>query len=166
MPQQKHYTDVVQKAIDHEIDELRSQQGQYQWQSQTGSRQDQDNRARDTTPPADRYAGAPPPAQAPAPMRSEIADEKKESVTRGVAATGEIVVALDQRIDRLQLVRDWIGEDVALAQLIDTVIGQQIRASEKRQTRLNIVMSTLSLIVGWGLSAIAAPSLLTTIFHP
>jgi len=77
-------------------------------------------------------------------------------------AAAEIVAALDQRIDRLSHVRDWIAEDNALASLIDKVIGGQVAAAMRRQRIVNVVFNIVFLLAGWLLALFATPD---NLFH-
>lgn len=73
-------------------------------------------------------------------------------------AAREIVEQIDHRIERLEQVRDWIDEDEHLAHLIDSVIGKQVRASERRQARFNVLLNVIFLLAGWLLSLAGTPA--------
>jgi len=75
----------------------------------------------------------------------------------------EIVMALDARIGRLEQLCDWIDEDEHLARFIDSVIGHQVRAAERRQARLSAGLNVLFMIAGWLLSLIGTPANLAQI---
>jgi hypothetical protein len=77
-------------------------------------------------------------------------------------AAEEIVAALDQRIYRLEHVRDWIAEDNELAALIDKVIGNQVESAMRRQRRFSVFVNVVLLLAGWLLSLLATPN---NIFH-
>ncbi len=62
---------------------------------------------------------------------------------------------LDVRIKRLQAMRDWINVDPELGRFVDTAIGQQVKAAERRQRIFATGLGVVSLIVGWLLSAIS-----------
>ncbi len=76
-----------------------------------------------------------------------------------------IVDRLDERIERLSLVREWITSDAEIAHLIDATIGRQVRAAERRQARLSVVLTVVSLVVGWLLSLVGSPATLLRIGH-
>lgn len=77
--------------------------------------------------------------------------------------------AIDQRISRLQDLRDWIEEDPDLGRLIDSMIGARIHAAEEREQKLahiaqrrqrvlSIVGACVTLIAGWLLSLVGNPA--------
>jgi hypothetical protein len=66
---------------------------------------------------------------------------------------------LDERITRLQQMRDWL-KDETLRTMIDDVIGRQVAKSERRQISYSVVVGILSLLAGWLLSAISPLSAL------
>jgi hypothetical protein len=173
----KPYAQTIQRALNDEIAALLAQQP---------TREEGAERRRAAAPPAPPAAApapassAPPPlsesAPAPAPVApGSAADEETFSrVYGGVAAPvpqappapsaaaplpkqQTTVASLDQRITRLIQVRDWIQEDGDIARLIDTVIGRQVRSSERRQARFAIVLNVIFLLAGWLLSLVATP---------
>lgn len=73
--------------------------------------------------------------------------------------------ALDQRIVRLEQLRAWMGEDPDLGRLIDTSIGSQVRASERRQRFFAGALGVITLIAGWLLSAVSPPATLASLLH-
>lgn len=73
-------------------------------------------------------------------------------------AVQHMVETLDERIGRLNNIREWLQQDDDLARLIDGIIGKQVRASERRQARLSVVLNVVFLLAGWGLSLISTPS--------
>jgi hypothetical protein len=66
---------------------------------------------------------------------------------------------LDDRIVRLQQIRDWLKDD-KLKAMIDDVIGKQVAKSERRQVVYSVAVGVLSLMAGWLLSAISPVSAL------
>src|SRR5262249_472255 len=83
-----------------------------------------------------------------------------------VALSGPTVVgALDQRIVRLEQLRTWMGEDPDLGRLIDTSIGSQVHASERRQRLFAGTLGVITLIAGWLLSAVSPPATLASLLH-
>src|SRR5579875_44996 len=94
-----------------------------------------------------------------------LEEDERRRIAIGAArapspAAEEIVTALDARIDRLEQVRDYIDEDHELAALIDSVIGQRVQQAERRQARLSVLLTVISLIAGWLLSLIGTPAML------
>jgi hypothetical protein len=65
----------------------------------------------------------------------------------------------DERIVRLQQIRDWLKDD-KLKSMIDDAIGKQVARSERRQVAYSIIVGVLSLVAGWLLSAISPLSTL------
>jgi hypothetical protein len=74
-------------------------------------------------------------------------------------ASAPEIAALDDRIVRLQQIRDWLKDD-KLKSMIDDVIGKQVAKSERRQVAYSVTIGALSLVVGWLLSAISPVSAL------
>jgi hypothetical protein len=66
---------------------------------------------------------------------------------------------LDDRIVRLQQIRDWLKDD-KLKAMIDDVIGKQVAKSERRQVVYSVVVGVISLMAGWLLSTISPVSAL------
>jgi hypothetical protein len=64
------------------------------------------------------------------------------------------IAQLNDRITQLQQMRDWLKDD-HLRAMMDGVIGQQVAKSERRQIFYTVVVSILSLVAGWLLSAIS-----------
>ncbi|HEV8192332.1 MAG TPA: hypothetical protein VGP82_12765 [Ktedonobacterales bacterium] len=73
--------------------------------------------------------------------------------------------ALDQRIVRLEQLRSWMGEDPDLGRLIDTSIGSQVHASERRQRFFAGTLGVITLVAGWLLSAVSPPASLASLLH-
>jgi hypothetical protein len=65
---------------------------------------------------------------------------------------------LDERLVRLTQIRDWLRDD-RLQGMVDDVIGQQVRASERRQVWYSVAIGIASLVAGWLLSAISPISI-------
>jgi hypothetical protein len=70
---------------------------------------------------------------------------------------------LDERLTRLTQMRDWLRDD-SLRAMVDEAIGQQVRASERRQVAYSAVVGIVSLVAGWMLSAVS-PISVATLFH-
>jgi len=75
-------------------------------------------------------------------------------------ATG--IAVLDGDIERLRQIREWLQDD-RLRALVDNAIGQQTRASERRQATWSTMIALVSLLAGWGLSAVS-PAVVGKIF--
>jgi hypothetical protein len=77
--------------------------------------------------------------------------------------------AIAGQITRLEQLRDWMTEDNAFAQLVDSMIGRQVQAAEARQKNraivIAIVTSVLSLAAGWLLTAVS-PGVLAALVAP
>lgn len=88
------------------------------------------------------------------------------SASRAMALAGPGTLgALDQRIVRLEQLRTWMGEDPDLGRLIDTSIGSQVHASERRQRLFAGTLGVITLVAGWLLSAVSPPATLATFLH-
>lgn len=113
-------------------------------------------------PTGSAYADSAPAAPMPAPMPAPSA-----APSYGAAPTmpppATIVASIDQRVARLTQVREWISEDGDIARLLDTVIGNQVRTSERRQVRINLAFNVLFLLVGWALSIFASPQAMSAL---
>jgi hypothetical protein len=97
----------------------------------------------------------------------EAFPEPSRRILKGTPVTPaarEIVEEIDHRISRLEQVRDWIDEDEYLAQLIDSIIGKQVKTSEQRQARRNIIVNIVFLLLGWLLSILATPANMVSLF--
>ena len=101
-----------------------------------------------------------PQAAAPPSSRSAAPPAKKAGPTQA-----EMVAGLDVRLARLTQVRDWISEDGDIARLIDSVIGRQVSASERRQARFGVILNVIFLLGGWALSLISTPAILGKLFN-
>ena len=131
-------------------------------------------------------AGAPPfPAQAPAPVPqasgsaypgsygalpppSQPARQAAPKPAQDVLDSASLS-ELTLFVSRLRQIRDWLQQDSRLLPVVDEFIGQQVAASEKRNTRRNIaivsITTVLGALLGWLLSSLATPSgLLSQIF--
>jgi hypothetical protein len=77
--------------------------------------------------------------------------------------------AIAGQITRLEQLREWMGEDKAFAQLVDSMIGRQVQAAEGRQRNRSIVIavvtSVLSLVAGWLLTAISPGAVAALVAH-
>lgn len=131
-----------------------------------------------SVPPPAPYPAAPTRMVAPAPYSGDSAGIAVPPIPSQPAPTGMvapapsriaqqsvIVASLDERIARLEQVRRWIGEDGEMARFLDAVIGQQVKASERRTVRVSIALAIVSLIAGWALSLLATPQTLATLLH-
>jgi hypothetical protein len=167
----KRYAEVMERAIDDEIAALVAVERAAQQRNHlpiaapapaypmpqaappTGG-------AKKESPPA-AAAPAPPPPMMPAPAAP--------SPSYGAAPTmptpEKITAGIDQRVSRLMQIREWISEDSDIARLLDTVIGNQVRASERRQVRINIAFNVLFLLIGWALSIFASPQAMSALLH-
>jgi len=71
---------------------------------------------------------------------------------------------LDERIMRLQQLREWLKDD-NLRGMIDDVINRHVRTAERRQAFFSAGVGVASLIAGWLLSAISPAGVLLNLFH-
>ncbi len=81
----------------------------------------------------------------------------KRTTGKEVASTDSIQTDLNLQIQRLQQLRTWVNEDPAFSQLVDNIIGKQVKSSERRQQIFSILLGVASLVAGWLLSAFTPP---------
>lgn len=110
--------------------------------------------AASSAPPA-TAAPPPAPAQAPAPGASYGGVPYAPPAPAPAAAPPPEVITsnLSMQIGRLETLRDWMRDDPAFGRLVDSLIGQQVQAAERRQRVFSGVLSVASLVVGWLLTA-------------
>lgn len=173
----KRYAEVMERAIDAEIAALINTEGQAPMPKRfapTGPAP--------VPPPASRAPGsaypipqAGPPTgsasansapAAPAPLPPTM-PAPSAAPSYGAAPPmpppATIVAGIDQRVARLMQVREWISEDGDIARLLDSVIGNQVRTSERRQVRINLAFNVLFLLAGWALSIFASPQAMSAL---
>jgi hypothetical protein len=63
-----------------------------------------------------------------------------------------VLEALDQRIAELQHIRDLLRTMPEPVAVSEAVIGNEVRALERREHRFGLLQGTVSLVVGWLLS--------------
>jgi hypothetical protein len=107
------------------------------------------------------YPSAPGATPVPRSQPSEQSRQAASGVAQGVlesASLGELTLF----VTRLRQIRDWLQQDSRLLPVVDEFIGQQVAASEKRNTRRNVaiagVTTVIGAVLGWLLSSLAAPS--------
>jgi hypothetical protein len=111
--------------------------------------------------PSAPYPSAPGATPVPRSQPSEQSRQAASGVAQGVlesASLGELTLF----VTRLRQIRDWLQQDSRLLPVVDEFIGQQVAASEKRNTRRNVaiagVTTVIGAVLGWLLSSLAAPS--------
>jgi hypothetical protein len=86
---------------------------------------------------------------------------RRRPALAGVRGEGITIAAMDanlgEQIQRLNQIRSWVSEDPAFSNLVDNIIGKQVKASERRQQIYSVVFGVASLIAGWLLSAFTLP---------
>jgi hypothetical protein len=157
------YIPDLEKSIEREIERLRSQRGQAPSQSPASAPA---TASAPPMPPSPQAAPAPAPTRggawtapgAPLPTASA-------PVAGGPPADMQ---ALSRQIDRLQQLRAWMTDDPAFGRLVDSVVGRQVTAAERRQKAyalgLTVASSGVSLIAGWLLSALNPGTALAHLF--
>jgi hypothetical protein len=65
-----------------------------------------------------------------------------------------------RRIQQLQRVQSWMKQDPELMGVLDTFIGKQVKVVRRRQALVTLILSIVSLIVGWLLSALGPATVL------
>ena len=72
-------------------------------------------------------------------------------------------------LSRLKQMKEWLQEDARLLPLVDGVIGQHVKAAEKRANALNVQMAVITTLVGallgWLLSSVQGPASLLSQLH-
>lgn len=101
------------------------------------------------------YAPPPAPAQVPAAGAPYAPPAAPPASAPAAAPPPPEVIAsnLSMQIGRLETLRNWMRDDPAFGRLVDSLIGQQVQAAERRQRVFSGVLSVASLVVGWLLSA-------------
>ena len=72
---------------------------------------------------------------------------------------------LDQQLARLEQIREWLAQDANLRNLVDAAIAMQVLTSERRQSRLSILLMVVSILIGWLLSFLATPAAITELLQ-
>ncbi|MFI5274290.1 MAG: hypothetical protein ACHQ4H_14750 [Ktedonobacterales bacterium] len=108
-------------------------------------------------PQGEAMPGAAPPA---APAQAGAPFGSVPYAPRGIPPSGTIDAGLDQQISRLEQLRGWVRDDPAFGRLVDSMIGRQVQAAERRQRIYSVFVSVASLIIGWLLSTITPLHLL------
>ncbi len=96
----------------------------------------------------------------PALMNGEENHHSRDNTPQQFTVKNE-VDKLDQQLTRLEQIREWLAQDANLRNLVDAAISMQVAASERRQGRLSILLTVVSILVGWLLSFLATPATLT-----
>jgi hypothetical protein len=94
--------------------------------------------------------------------KAERAGNKKPG--KRIAYTDEEKAALkiiEDRAKKLRQVESILSADPELMKLTEASIENQVKAVQRRQSRISIAVAVVALIVGWLLSAIAPASVLT-----
>jgi hypothetical protein len=103
------------------------------------------------------YPPPPPaPAQAPAPGASYggVPYAPPSAPPAAAPPPPEVIASnLSMQIGRLETLRSWMRDDPAFGRLVDSLIGQQVQAAERRQRVFSGVLSVAALVVGWLLTA-------------
>ena len=167
----------IDQAIQSIEEQIRSQQAPSPRPSagEEQQKRDQDGVA-GSLPPA-------PPVQAPAPQApgapypgayappSPPAQPARQAAPVGTAQGVLESASLDELtlfVSRLRQIRDWLQQDSRLLPVVDEFIGQQVAASEKRNTRRNLTIAGVTTVagalLGWLLSSLATPSHLLSQF--
>lgn len=88
-------------------------------------------------------------------QRAALARTSAAQVVVPVPTDAASLRALDERITRLMQIRTWIEQDKSLMDMVDDVIGKQVRNATRQQMLFSTMIGVASLIVGWLLSAIS-----------
>jgi hypothetical protein len=150
---QQRYTQALQEAIDSEIRLLHDRIDETATESlRSAITQRQYGRAN----PALQPYGALPPLPNESPTSTlTLTKEAISTFARGDSDAREAVVALDQRIARLEEVRDWMSEDRGIASLIENVIEQQAKGARRRHRVISTLVVIIALASGWILALLS-----------
>ena len=83
--------------------------------------------------------------------------------SKRVSYTGEeeaALQAIEVRAKELRQVERIVSADPELMNLVEASIGIQVRAAQRRQTRISIAVAGVAVIVGWLLSALGSATAL------
>jgi hypothetical protein len=109
-----------------------------------------------SAPPAGAYSGAPATVPPPFPF-----PEAPYAPAPAAPAPDVIDGHLSTQIRRLEELRRWVRDDPAFGRLVDSMIGRQVQAAEKRQRIYTAAFSVVSLAVGWLLPVLVPVTSLT-----
>jgi hypothetical protein len=87
-----------------------------------------------------------------------------DSVSVVLSQPAVSLASLDERIVRLTQMREWLHDD-ALRTMVDDVIGQQVKATARRQVVYSFIVGVISLIAGWLLSAVSPVAALANLLQ-
>jgi hypothetical protein len=90
-------------------------------------------------------------------LNEELGDKRPKPLAKSAPLTGDLA-RLVERTEFLEDLREHMQEDPELLRFVDSVIGQRVHASERRQTRLAIALGVFSLLAGWLLSLVGTPA--------
>jgi hypothetical protein len=90
-------------------------------------------------------------------LNEEIGDNRPK-LSKSAPLTGNLA-KLVERVQFLEDLQEQMQEDPELLRFVDSVIGQRVHASERRQARLSVGLGVASLIAGWLLSIVGTPLL-------
>jgi hypothetical protein len=155
----------IDQAIQSIEEQIRTQQAPADQIPAAGEQERRDEPAGSVAPPppvsapAPAYPGSnasPPPQSQPAPRQAAPA-----GTAQGVLESASLD-ELTTFVSRLRQIRDWLQQDSRLLPVVDEFIGQQVAASEKRNTRRNVTIAAITTVagalLGWLLSSLATPS--------
>ena len=156
----------IDQAIQSIEEQIRSQQV---YGGQVPAGEEQERREQDgvagsaaPAPPVQAPGTAYPGSNAPTPPQSQPARQAAPVATAQGALESANLDELKLFVSRLRQIRDWLQQDNRLLPVVDEFIGQQVAASEKRNTRRNVAIASITTVVGailwWLLSSVATPS--------
>ena len=100
----------------------------------------------------------------PALLNGEENHLSRDNTPRQLTLKNE-VDKLDQQLARLEQIREWLAQDANLRNLVDAAIAMQVLTSERRQSRLSILLMVVSILIGWLLSFLATPAAITELLQ-
>lgn len=164
----------IDQAIQSIEEQIRSQQAPAPrvpaGEGQEGRDQDGVAGSLPPTPPVQTPAPAPQAPGAAYPSYGSASPSPSSQPARQAAPVGSAQGALESAsldeltlfVSRLRQIRDWLQQDSRLLPVVDEFIGQQVAASEKRNTRRNLTIAGATTVagalLGWLFSSLATPS--------
>jgi hypothetical protein len=86
----------------------------------------------------------------------------------GAAAPAPSLDDMALTISRLKQIKDWFEHDERLLPVVDSFIGQKVKASEKRANAVNawiaVATTIVGAILGWLVSSLQSPTALLSHF--
>jgi DNA-binding protein H-NS len=86
---------------------------------------------------------------------------------KGLSKRAPLSEPIQKMVDQVEFLEElqWrVQENPEILRFVDSVVGNQVKLTEKRQSRLALVYAILSLIAGWLLSLLGTPENIAHLF--